>query len=197
MEWLDAGDVAAIDTDDFARTGDSELQKIGGGGDDGAVLIEQLDFYVCHVVEGGAERCAVWDEVDFHDPGRSAEDVSGDLLAVVSGDGFERAGLIGDLPIDGTGILAGGFFPEECVVEEEFDLFSVALNFNVFVMRRGGIRCPVGKENLTLLPLDGFVTGIGGCCCGHPDAAECADHRLLTPPALALKAARLNDSGAI
>jgi hypothetical protein len=77
-----------------------------------------------------------------------AEFVFGDDFAVGAGYGFEAARSEGDLEGDRAGVGVTLLGAEGFVVEEEFDLFGVGVDFDVFRVRRLILWRPVEQEGL-------------------------------------------------
>ncbi len=77
-----------------------------------------------------------------------AEFVLRDDFAVGAGDGFEGAGGVGDREGDGAGVGVKFLGAEGFVVEEEFDLVGVGVDFDVFGVWGFVFRGPVEEERL-------------------------------------------------
>jgi hypothetical protein len=124
-------------------------------------------------VEGGGED-------EFCGFAGGAEDVLGDDLACGAGYGFEGAGGVGKCVDDGAGVGVELLGAEGFVVEEEFDLFGVGVDLDVFGVRGLVGWGPIGEEGLGEAGrgrgVGGLVAGVGGGFLGDFDAAGDADH---------------------
>ena len=135
LEGVVVGHVAVVYGDDFARTDDGEVDARGAVRDDGAISVYEGGGCVGYVVPVGGEVWGFGGQEEVSRLACCAEFVLRYDFAADAGYSFEGARREGDLEGDGAGVGVELLSAEGFVVQEEFDLFGVGVDLDVFGMR--------------------------------------------------------------
>ena len=190
--------IGAVNGSNHSWPADLKANQVVRVRNNDAVVIGDGSSDIRNVIPNRSYARTIGGEQNLRGPSRSPQFISGGLLTDIHADGLERSRSEGHTPNARRVVSWARLYAERLAVQEQFHLLTVAIDFNIFVVRTRVSRRPVGEQHCWASFLCGrAITRIGWQKRSRRDAARNINHRPIAPPTLALKRERTRRSRAI